>query len=109
MIFILNSPVLTSWGVYEFKKISSAYAKDILLSDSFESAVGHKATADFLSSLIGINIPVNRIQIQMKRGDKAIVFRLLSRLPEGKLLTTQEMLSMKEDCDYEFGLLTKIE
>ena len=62
-----------------------------LLKDGFQSAVGHQATADFIKNLTGIDIPVNRVSLSLKTGDKILVVQLQGRLPEGKVLTEDEM------------------
>jgi hypothetical protein len=101
MLYVLNSPILTSFGSYRYKPISLREAVE-LLKQGFVSAVGHEATASFLSQLTGITIPVNRVQIQMKPRDKAIVFQVLQRLPEGKVLSEEELKAVP----YRLGLLT---
>jgi len=68
------------------------------------SAVGHEATARFLSLLVGIEIPVNRVAVKMAAGDRAVVFRVLMRLPEGKVLGEEELRQVP----FEFGLLRKV-
>ena len=100
--YVINSPILTDWGKYDYKKISVKEAKHFLSTD-FISAVGHKSTAQFLSLLTGVNIPVNRVAIKMKTGDIALVFKLKVRLPEGVVLTEKEL----QEVPYELGLLVK--
>ena len=39
----------------------------------------------------------------MQKGDRAIVFKLLDRLPEGRVLSVNEMKNVR----YEIGLLIK--
>jgi len=104
-VFILNSPILTSYGTYRYSKISLERAKNLLYTEGFQSAIGHKSTADFLTQLLGIKIPVNRIRIIMQPGDKAIVFRILQRLPEGAVLSKEELKKIP----YELGLLEREE
>ncbi|MGC8584871.1 MAG: YddF family protein [Thermoplasmata archaeon] len=103
-IYILNTPVLTSYGKYIFRKFSIEKTRKLLLSSNFVSAVGHEATAKFLSQLLGIEIAFNRVQIKMQKGDRAIVFKLLDRLPEGKVLSLEELKNVR----FEIGLLIKI-
>jgi len=62
-----------------------------LLKDGFQSAVGHQATADFIKNLTGIDIPVNRVSLALKNGDMLLVLQLQGRLPEGKVLSEDEM------------------
>jgi len=62
-----------------------------ILSSQFVSAIGHEATAKIVTSRIGVSVQVNRISIQLKPSDILVVFQLLTRLPEGKILTEDEM------------------
>jgi len=103
-LFVLNTPVLTDWGAYSFRKLEEGEATTLLKEKPFVSAVGHEATASFLSWLTGISIPVNRVAVHMKAGDRAVVFRVLMRLPEGKVLSEEELKRVP----FEFGLLRKV-
>jgi len=102
-IYVLNSPVLTEYGTFEYRKVPLEAVEE-LLDREFTSAVGHEATASFMSKIIGREIPVNRIAVQMETGDSAVVFHLLVRLPEGKILSEEEM----EKIPYEIGILRRI-
>lgn len=62
-----------------------------LLSSSFVSAVGHQATAEIISALTGAEVPFNRAQISLCNGDKVLVFQLLTRLEEGRVLSPEEL------------------
>ena len=73
-------------------KITIAEAKEIISNEKeVISAVGHQATAEILSEILGTKIEFNRIQIFLKPGDKAIHFYLKQRLEEGKILSKEEM------------------
>jgi len=102
-IYILNSPILTAYGRYTFKPVSLEEAKTLVSLNKFVSAVGHASTAQFLSRLLGVHVPAQRVRIEMQPGDVAIVFRLLERLPEGKVLNEEEFQHMP----YELGLLKR--
>ena len=102
-VFVMNTPILTDWGTYKFEKISLQEVKN-LLQGAFMSAIGHEGTATIMTKLTGIEIPANRIAVKMQTGDKAVVFRLLSRLPEGKILSEDEL----KELPYEWGLLEKL-
>jgi len=65
-----------------------------LLSGGFESAVGHDATADFLTRLLGIPVHMRRVALQLTPGDVLAVFQIMQRLPEGKLLTADELANV---------------
>ena len=105
MFYILNAPILTAYGRYNFVHISVSLAQELMIQEEFTSAVGHQGTAEIISRLVNINVSVNRITIKMQPGDSAIVFRLLERLPEGKVLSMEELKSLP----YEFGLLERVE
>ena len=60
------------------------------------SAVGHPATAEVLSTICGFPIQANRIMISLAPGDTLLVFQLLERLPEGKVLSKEEVQQLVE-------------
>ena len=55
------------------------------------SAIGHDATAQVATSILGYHIPVSRIAAAMAAGDEAIAIKLRGRAPEGVVLTRSEM------------------
>jgi len=100
VLYVLNSLIIPvnfderSEAVVRMKKITIEEAKS-LLKNPFVSAVGHEGTAKLLSELLGIEIPVNRTTIFMKQGDLAIHFFLKERLPEGKVLSKEELQGLQ--------------
>jgi len=62
-----------------------------ILNSNFVSAVGHEPTAQLLSEMLGIEVVPNRIQVKLEKGDTVIVFQLLQRLPEGKIMSKEEL------------------
>lgn len=104
--YILNSSVITTPGAYTYRLISVDEAKAWLSLNGWKSTIGYPETADALKQLTGIEIPVDRIQIQMQGGDEALVFRLTKRLtvPESKSsIAVQEIIA---NC--EIGILRKL-
>jgi len=95
-VYVLNTLIVPinfdqyPTAVVKFKKITVEEAKEIL-KGQFISAVGHEGTAKLLSQLLGIQIPYNRATIFMKKGDRAVHFFLKQRLPEGKVLSEDEV------------------
>ena len=104
MIYILNTSILPNFGKYSYKEISIDEAKKMLHGSKFTSAVGHKSTADILTKILKTKVPVNRVQITLNQGDRAIVFKLQKRLPEGVVINSLEEL---EQIGFSFGLLTR--
>ena len=106
MIYVLNSPVLTGYGCYEYQGPISVEEAARRLSGEFDSAIGHAATAAFLSGLLGIDVPMRRKNIAMQPGDAALVLRLrgTKRLPEGGVLSAEQLANMA----YELSWLRRV-
>lgn len=102
---LLNTSILTEDGVYALTTISLADAKGLVEKNSLDSAVGHASTAEIMTELLGIEIPVNRQNFRQEVGQQALIFKLNSRPPEGKILTRDEI----EEIGYKFQLLTRLE
>jgi hypothetical protein len=102
-VYVLNSPVLTDWGKYEYVPIDVEKTKH-KLEAGYVSAIGHEGTAKLLSTILGMEVPVNRVQIQMQPGDDAIVFQVLQRLPEGVVLTEEQLKKIP----FRLGLLRRM-
>ncbi len=103
--YLLNAPILTAYGVWRFEGPVGVERAGEVLRGGFVSAVGHAGAADFLTRLLGVAVPVNRTSIEMGAGDRAVVLRLKARLPEGAVLTDEQM----RDLPFELGLLTRLE
>jgi hypothetical protein len=103
MIYVLNAPVITSFGVYRFTRMEPDTAKKLLL-EGFISAIGHESTARLMSEIIGIEIPFNRITIRMEAGDKAIALWLLDRPGEAEVYSREVLATVP--C--ELGLLERV-
>jgi hypothetical protein len=73
--------------------VTEASVEDVkgILARGFTSAVGHEATSQVITAQLSIPVPTNRVSIQLKQSDVLVVFQLLSRLPEGKILGVDEM------------------
>lgn len=103
-LYILNSSIMTSYGTWFYEPVTLDEVIADLAYGNFVSAIGHESTASFLSLLTGIEIPVNRIMVDMAKGDIAIVLKLKTRLEEGKVLTMEEL----KDIPYELGRVYKV-
>lgn len=92
-IFLANAFSLNmiegSEAVVHVSKISAEQAKQLIKDREIESYVGHEATAQLLSLLLGIDVPLNRGNLKVYDGD-LIVLTLASRLPEGTVIKSIE-------------------
>ncbi len=102
---VLNTSILTHVGEYNLKDISLEEAKKLAETNELDSAVGHASTAEIMTTLLGVEIPVNRQMFVQAAGQKALVFKLNGRPEEGKILSVEDI----EQIGYKFQLLERIE
>ncbi len=76
------------------KEVKLQEVKDVLKNNLFTSAVGHQSTAEILTELLEIPVDMNRINVKLEKGNTLYVFQLLARLPEGKVLTADEIKTL---------------
>jgi hypothetical protein len=69
------------------------------------SAIGHQTTAQVLSKLLGFEVPAQRISVEFDKGDVAIAFALDFRLPEGKVLSDEELKRIVEERKFSFYII----
>lgn len=102
-LFFFNTTIVPNEGLFSVKKISAELAGDVVSNWEGEkvSAVGHEATAVAMSTILGVEVSVNRIHAQMRPGDAAVCLKVKGRLPEGQILTLEEL----EKIGYEFFLI----
>ena len=103
MITLLNTSFITAYGQFSYQPITLEHAQSLVADADFQSAIGHEATAQILTTLLGVTVPVNRIEYKPPVGGQAIVFRLNGRPPEGKILSIEEM----KEIGFSFGLLVR--
>lgn len=108
-LYLLNAPILTAYGEFCFVSLTLVEAQELVREfvenqKPIESAIGHAATAEVLSELLDYKVETNRVEIHQEPEESALVFKLKTRIPEGKVLNRQEI----EEIGYEFGLLTRL-
>ena len=104
MRYLLNTPILTTYGHYRFEGPLPLSAARQFAEQGAQSAIGHAGTAEFLSQRLRVEVPNRRDAVRMQPGDQALVFRLLKRLPEGSVLDSEALAGTA----HEFGLLTRL-
>jgi len=104
-IGLFNGTVATTNGLYRISDIDLFHAKEYLRQNGFISAIGHEATAEIMSELLGYQIPMNRIQFHQEVGQIAIVFKLNERPPEGEVLNREQV----EQIGYGLKIMERLE
>ena len=81
-IIILNALVTSSKKPMTLKTrpVSLDIVRELIKEKEIESYIGHEATANLLTNLLNINVPMNRSMYDPKVDDVAIVVRLKKRL-----------------------------
>lgn len=104
---LLNTSILTTAGTYSLTDISLEEARELVEDniDNLDSAIGHQSTAEIMTTLLGVDVPVNRQMFAQEVGQQALVFKLNGRPQEGKILSAEEI----ETIGYKFQLLTRLE
>ena len=110
---LLNPSIITTDGFYSLTTITLSEAQAYVrypTAGSYEynlsgvdSAIGHESTAQIMSELLGIEIPVNRQQFSQQVNQLALVFKLKGRPPEGVILSREQI----EAIGYEFKILNR--
>ena len=104
-LVLLNAPVLTSFGTFEFVQISTQKARKIITAaETVKSAIGHAVTAEIMTELLDYKVETNRIEFFQTTEDSALIFRLKKRIGEGQVLNRMEI----EKIGYEFGILRRL-
>ena len=104
MLTLLNSPVLTNDGTYQYRTITSDHARQLVANRPWFSAIGHVAAAEVISTELGIDCPLNRIDWRQNVGDVALVFKLQRRAPKVGDLSQAETMN----AGFEWGLLERL-
>ena len=98
------SPLPPTGRTVKVRPISLEEVKS-LLQGGYTSAVGHPSTAEVLTTLLGVEVPPNRVSIALSPGDRVVVFQLAVRLAEGQVLSREEVLALYEGGQASFCLV----
>ena len=95
MIYVSNAFSLNMLNddniLVNVKATTKEVVQNILKNNYFESYVGHPTTAEFLSKILEIDIKYNRGELKLTENDILFVFQLQKRLPEGIILSKEEI------------------
>lgn len=109
VLYIFNTTICTTPGLsYHTRLVSEGEARSIMQrfapDEVWEngptpvtSAIGHEATAQVASAVLGRPIPVNRVPAAMVTNDEALCIKLRGRAPEGVILSRSEMEAIGYD------------
>ena len=83
--------MLTLPAIVRFEEVTEAGARVLALA-GLESCVGHQGSADLYAAKLGIPVAVNRTNVRLAVGDSALIGQYQGpRLPEGRILTAEEL------------------
>lgn len=111
-IVFMNAPILTAEGVWRYRRLGGARAaKEFIAGVTWDrgghdelprlSAVGHEATAQAMTELLGENVPLNRINFKAEEGDACLVMKLRGRIEEGRVLDRKAL----DEIGYDFFIM----
>ena len=100
---LLNTSILTVEGEYSLKQISLEEARKLVCENELDSAIGHQSTANIMTTLLSVEVPVNRQMFAQEVGQMALVFKLNGRPPEGSILSVEEI----EKIGYKWQVLER--
>jgi len=113
-LVFLNTSIITSPGGYTFSESIPLSDARLLVrwfledwncnvGDGIESAIGHQATAELLTTLLGAKIEFNRQKFEQRVNQLTLVLKLNDRVPEGVVLSLGDI----EKIGYKFHLLLR--
>lgn len=94
-VYIFNTTILTTPGLTFHSEVIDAVQAQRLVAPApgreVISAIGHEATAQVASAILGREVEYNRIAANMQDGDLAVCVKLRGRAPEGVILTREQI------------------
>ena len=93
-VVLLNALITSSRMPITLKTqpVSLGFVKYYTRDKAIRSYIGHEATAQLLTNILGREVPTNRAMYDPMPGDKAIVVRLKKRLEK-----PEDIKSVKEE------------
>ena len=94
-------------AVFKLTRLSLDEARE-WVSKGFTSAIGHESTAQLLSSLLGVPVAPNRVQVFLAPGDEALCVQFLVRFAEGHVAGLDELWQLYQQGKIQFVLVQRI-
>ena len=107
MLYLFNTTIMPNGGIYINQKIDLGTAKKVCsMFEEHTSALGHQGAVDAFNALgfFDGQVSLNRVPVTMTSGDAAIALKVIGRLPEGKVLSLEEL----REIGFEFYLIRHI-
>jgi hypothetical protein len=106
---LLNTTIATVDGTFQVSTISvdearKMVAKATTTGGGIQSFIGHPATVEIVSTILGIPIELHRGMFRQKLGQQALCFKLNGRPTEGHELTLAEL----EEIGFTWKVMTRI-
>ncbi len=70
------------------------------------NAIGHDSTVNLVNKLCEVQLQKNRVEVKMNEGDRALIAMIAERLPEGKVLSDEEIEGMYKQGKVSFYEVT---
>lgn len=98
--------VFAKMFVIEVAPLTQRELCGVLREREVVNAIGHQSTVDLVNSICGTKLTANRTSIRLERGDKLIIIQITERLPEGKILTAEELNQLLQSGKIAFYMVT---
>lgn len=91
-VFLLNFPAAHTPGLrYCVTSVSQDELREATAGREVISALGHQGAADAFAALLGVPVPMSRLEVTFRSGDVALCCKLNRRPPEGAILDAETM------------------
>jgi hypothetical protein len=111
MLYLMSTTIVPAGaeGLWRVKSCSLGQARLLYEFAQREgdvtSAIGHTATAEVMTELLGRHVEANRLNVRPSVGDKFLCFKLKQRPPEGVILDRAQL----EALGYEWVVMSYID
>lgn len=103
--------MIKAGSVITTRSLSDEAVRELINKFGFTSCIGHQDTANILSNLLGIPVPMNRVSIKLDSDDDILIVAQVvggrlpegaTTLPEGVRLEFIEVRLSNKSCPFSF-------